>query len=501
MEFQQLERLRGFLQELRDVHTASLSRYFHLDLNGFAHRLDRKKFSIASTATSVMSLVAAAEWNNSGPWKDGTENIAKSIVTARWKSGNLPEGNIFSSAFALESLSVLEEESGQKLNLDVQENAKLDTALKKLSKSLQGKEKGAAKLAEYPPNAYLTQLVVRVLKRYKQLSEPSQDAVREWASREITRQITLLLTEAKTSDIYSLAYSAILLAGVSDPSTTSPDDARILRTAVDKIFSAQRKDGSWPSSRPLFHYPDVGSAYCYEYEMLVQLLRQSTGNSTLRTALLEHLEQISNAAYALESTSFDLGGRARGWASGHHPQLKGPESWSTASVFHFAHELDRLVAEAVRTELFRYVNQEYHPPLEPRSNFNEFAPGFLDCNIDVPGQDSRSLRTVLLDRFVKPIVESAKDVAQGRPFSDKAKISAIFFGPPGTSKTKLTKYIADFLQWPRLVIDPSHLVRMGMDLIQAEANKLFEMIGAAERIVVLFDEFDEIVRERRSENR
>jgi len=39
-----------------------------------------------------------------------------------------------------------------------------------------------------------------------------------------------------------------------------------------------------------------------------------------------------------------------------------------------------------------------------------------------------------------------------------------------------------------------------MDLLQAEANTLFDMITAAERIVVLFDEFDEIVRERESEN-
>jgi hypothetical protein len=275
----------------------------------------------------------------------------------------LPEGNIFSSAFALESLSVLEEENAGEFLWSDEERAKLNTGLRSLRGSLRKKEKGAAKLAEYPPNAYLTQLVVRVLKRYGPLNEESQDAVREWASREITRQITLLLTEAKTSDIYSLAYSTILLASVSDTSTTTPDDVSIMRTAVDKIFSTQRKDGSLPPSRPLFHYPDVGSAYCYEYEMLVQLLAQSSKNSTLQNALLDHLEDLSKAAYALERTGFDLGGRARGWASGHHPQLKGPESWSTASVFHFAYALDRLVAEAVRIELFRYVDQEYYPPL------------------------------------------------------------------------------------------------------------------------------------------
>jgi SpoVK/Ycf46/Vps4 family AAA+-type ATPase len=49
-----------------------------------------------------------------------------------------------------------------------------------------------------------------------------------------------------------------------------------------------------------------------------------------------------------------------------------------------------------------------------------------------------------------------------------------------------------------LKIDPSHLVREGMDRIQAEANTLFEMLSVVERIVVLFDEFDEMVRDRSS---
>jgi SpoVK/Ycf46/Vps4 family AAA+-type ATPase len=35
-----------------------------------------------------------------------------------------------------------------------------------------------------------------------------------------------------------------------------------------------------------------------------------------------------------------------------------------------------------------------------------------------------------------------------------------------------------------------------MDSVQAEANTLFSMLAAAERLIVLFDEFDEMVRER-----
>jgi SpoVK/Ycf46/Vps4 family AAA+-type ATPase len=58
--------------------------------------------------------------------------------------------------------------------------------------------------------------------------------------------------------------------------------------------------------------------------------------------------------------------------------------------------------------------------------------------------------------------------------------------------------VAKFLGWPHLAVDPSLLLRNGMDGIQAEANTIFRMLEETERVVVLFDEFDELVRERGS---
>jgi len=391
--------------------------------------------------------------------------------------------------------------------LDPSDQQTVDDAELLLKRSLNSrKHPGAIAIKEYPPTAYVTQLVTRVLDRRKALSADLRTLVRTWAVREVTRQIALYTSEEQVADSYSLAYAAILIASLSRPSASdashvavqqlTPEEAALLHAAMDLLFSKQLPDGSWRPSRPLFHYPREGNAYCYEYEMLVQLLSEWT----LQSSLLRHLGKLALAAYRLKDRTFLLPSGAFAWASGHHPQDPGPESWATASVFHYAHVLDRLVAEAVRREVFRYVNQEYHPPLEPRSDPADFAPDFLDSTITVPNQQPQSLREILFNRFLKPVADSAANVTRGLPFSQNASISAIFFGPPGTSKTKLTEYIADYLRWPRLVIDPSHLVRKGMDLIQAEANTLFDMIAAAERIVVLFDEFDEIVRERSSEN-
>jgi SpoVK/Ycf46/Vps4 family AAA+-type ATPase len=121
----------------------------------------------------------------------------------------------------------------------------------------------------------------------------------------------------------------------------------------------------------------------------------------------------------------------------------------------------------------------------------------LDSKLSVKGKE-RFLKDFLLEDFVKPLADQAGNISNGGKFKKGTAISAIFHGPPGTSKTELSKKIAEFLGWPLLTIDPSHLLRNGMDGIQAEANAIFRRLAETERVVVLLDEFDEFVRERGS---
>jgi len=147
--------------------------------------------------------------------------------------------------------------------------------------------------------------------------------------------------------------------------------------------------------------------------------------------------------------------------------------------------LDRLLAEAVRRQLFRYLDLPFPEPAA-RDNDATFAKGFLDSPIEVQG-NPRSLKGYLWEQFVKPISDEADAIAEGRQFKKGTPRSAIFFGPPGTSKTELSKEIARFIGRPHLAVDPSFLLRNGMDGIQAEANTIFRMLEETEGAVVLFD--------------
>jgi hypothetical protein len=483
LKFSRLESLRLLVRQIQQDQESSIA-YFAYD-NGYQHYKGKNKVSVSSTATCVLSLVATSSWNAN---KEDTRALLEGLI-AKKKSAGLPDNNPFTIAWILEAVSVLQ---GRHENFGLDTTTRLAEMEEILQKAvLDGN--GGVFIDTYPPSAYLTQLVVRALRRRSKLTEDLQKKARDWAWTQLTYQLALIQAKSKTADAFAVAYLIMLVSSLTPRSEATPEQTQIQRDGLRTFFECQLKDGTWPLSRPLFHYEKFGNAYCYEYEMLTQLL----GEGELQDLLMEYLPGLSSAAESLSNTVYRLEPGVRAWASGHHPQLQGPESWTTASVYHFAHMLDRLLAEAVRREVFRYLETPLPRPTAAETGKADFAKTFLDSNLTVKGKEY-SLREYLWTNFVGPLSEDAKNMVEGHPLKKETPRSAIFFGPPGTSKTELSKEIANFLGWPQLAIDPSHLLRHGMDGMQAEANTIFRMLEETERVVVLFDEFDELVRERGS---
>ena len=500
MEFGELVSLRSFLSGIKQHQAPSLIKYYKKASGGFAHLLNTSSpaganadpsdgFSKSSTATCVLSLVATGNWRLEH-FESSTDKLIRSIVELpadKWKTKGLPARNPFTTSFLLEAVTVLASRASNDV-CKMTQGGRIEEGEEDLDQALAD---GCVRLDQYPPSAYLTQLAVRVLLRRDALKTDRVQEVNAWSWSEIHRQIALIAADSKSADLFQLVYAIMIATALEDPSKLTPDRNLMLTHALDLFFDGQQDDGSWPRSQPLFHYPGLGSAYCYEYEMLVQLLE----HERLFHKLLGYLDRLRLSAEALEASSFRLNGDGLGWSSGHHPQVPGPESWSTASAFHFVHALDRLLAEGIRRALFDEVGRVYSAPRRPKSDYEEFGPDLLDAEIKYGGQP-RSLKETIFEHFVEPISRQDDRVAEGGVLNEATAMSAILFGPPGTSKTQLATLIADFLGWPLLSVDPSHFVREGFDRALARASNFFAMLSVTERIVVLVDEIDEMVRER-----
>jgi hypothetical protein len=531
MKFEALAAFQRRLRDIKRIQSKSLASYFVEASStgqgvGFRHLWDevlpsdqtKKAYSGASTATCIVSLTSTGDWwyeteelAEGKRWSSHTSAIVSEFCEKppkEWDSAGLGKGNPFTVAFTLEALKELvvdrpelssELKQSAFVRIREAETLLLDTLRKERGNPRseeQFAEPGAAHINFYPPTSFLTQLVIRSLgSETFRADNLLREQVEGWCRRQIEHELALHGAPASARDPLALAYSVTAFVSVVDPGKLSPADVGLVGRAVEYFFGAQLQDGSWPRSKPLHHYPHFGNAYCYEYETLAQMLRQSL----LEDILLTKIDCLRKSALALDRTANKIRVDAKAWSSGHHPHVPGAESWSTASVFQFVHQLDRLLAEAIRRSTFSHVGSVYTKPNEQRSPSDKFDPkDFLDSRFQLEAKDA-SLRETVQDYLLQPILRDVLHIKRGQRLPKKTNISAILFGPPGTSKTKLAAHIAEHLGWPRLDIDPSHLFKSGLEQIQSESNRLFNMLAALERTVVFFDEFDEMTRERTSE--
>lgn len=163
----------------------------------------------------------------------------------------------------------------------------------------------------YPPSGYLTQLVVRALLDRKKLPVSLADKAKEWAWSDLAKQLGLIQAKSKSQDAFTVAYLLILVTMLTPESAISSERSSIQRAALKTFFDCQFSDGTWPLSRPpLFHYLEIGNAYCYEYEMLTQLLQQQD----LKGLLIGHLPQINLSVEAVANGGYRIKTVIRAWS-------------------------------------------------------------------------------------------------------------------------------------------------------------------------------------------
>ena len=109
----------------------------------------------------------------------------------------------------------------------------------------------------------------------------------------------------------------------------------------------------------------------------------------------------------------------------------------------------------------------------------------------------------LYTMFVNPVLMSCdREVLEPdkEPIRVHQARSAILFGPPGTSKTTLCGAVARSIGWDYIELHASHFVADGLQNVQKRADDIFRRLMEIDRTVVLFDEIDELVRERQDEH-
>jgi adenylate kinase family enzyme len=371
----------------------------------------------------------------------------------------------------------------------------------------------------YPPNAFHTYWTLKILDlmkakpeykaEYERLSDPKAldlnrkcDGMVLWARQQLGTQLGLHSTSPQSSvlDSDQLAWSLAIFLAFDKTLTMNLENRDFLKQAFKCLFSTQA-DGTWRHYRPLFHYKKAGNAYCYVFETFAVLLQCALEERAEAEMLRELLKPYCNNLMELwryaDSTKIPIsrapGGKEIGWCSGHRTNVTEPESWATASVFSYAQALRRLVGIWCREEVL--ANRK-----APRTRQRpDDAAKHMAALGDTWRVDEGPVSERLWSMFVNPArMHECNDKLEpdSQPIQKNHARSAILFGPPGTGKTTLVRSLADLIEWDYVEIHASHFVAEGLPEVQKTADKIFKQLSELDHTVVLFDEIDELVRER-----
>jgi len=372
----------------------------------------------------------------------------------------------------------------------------------------------------YPPNAFHTYWFLSILEILDQRSTSLHfkstlldleraKQMQLWARSVAGRQISLHSADSPTLDSDQLAWSLAIFIRFGEDFESNLADQDFIRQGLSALFSKQTKAGIWAHGRPLFHYKYSGNAYCYIYEtftvLLKSVLHREKEGKFLRSSLRPYYDNLKRLwNYALETQiplehdneKLSAGIRLIGWSSGHRVEDRRAESWATASVFSYAQALRRLIGIWTREEAFVDLSQ--------KSTFVT-AKKAIEMIVDrgatwtLPPSLTATVAEQLMTSFVNPVRRRGSYQTlepDEAPIGEEQARSAILFGPPGTSKSNLARAVAGSIGWKYVELHASHFVAEGLPAVQRTADDLFQRLMELDHTVVLFDEIDELVRER-----
>lgn len=364
----------------------------------------------------------------------------------------------------------------------------------------------------YPPHSFHTYWAIVCLNEIqrRQLFTIPKEMARNrqlaelWTERTLAAETALASAGSDRADANQLAWAlATQFLSPIDPQTSESARLDLYRAGLKAFFSQQLPSGGWGLYQPLFHFPRAGNAYCYTFETLTHLLRPALHRDrgkVYRELFEPYLGDLVKAWHLARDTALPLEQNLVGWCSGHHPFRKSAEAWATAEVLAYLQCLRRLLgirSGEAASEVLGVGRPRWPTPQGARGVLEERGQTWA-----ARGQWTVAMRLSAL--FLHPLdsrPQESDELDPDLPLIQASQArSAILFGPPGTSKTTVVEALAGALGWRFVEIHASDFLTGGMAVVSARADELFASLMELDHCVVLFDEIDELLRERQGES-
>jgi hypothetical protein len=447
--------------------------------------------------------------------KSASDIFKQAVVKANWGSSGLEDGNAFTTAIVVrtagfmvqaEVLPAKEVQGLKHAYFEGNEHVARKT-LKQIVQFKANRGEDSFAVLKYPPKStHAYWFIDGAIGTRVTLRKATWEKIASWASNEFHRQLIYVSAENDAlMDPPSLAMAACLISRIrrlSDENRELASLSRMLPSLVElefgieQVFARQSESGIWHRYFPLFHFPKGGGAadYCFSFEFLEAVLTEF-GTFVLRSPeLLERVKRVIRwcDTHELEFTD-GTGKKYRGWNSGGEVRNLASgksESWATASVHMFLTQLDRRISDLLDELVLKGFGIDRRAVTESSNKFERM----IDADLRFLGERPTTLKKVIEEEILKKAKALTAEglIREGLPVPR----SVLLFGPPGTSKSRLAKAMAEYLGWPLVTITPSEFLGKGVEHVHAQVDEKFRNLMDLRRALVFFDEMDALAQSR-----
>ena len=394
-------------------------------------------------------------------------------------------------------------------HLDLRHGPDLAAWVRRLSTQLERQLlRGGARLSSSgPPHPFITFYALRAVEAARHVAGNEQGrsrvtnaveaVLRTQAHHDVLHQLGLQDAKDAEFDPASLVGAVALLHRFA-----SMSGRKLILRGLEVLAGSQGDDGSWGSriligNRQRIYIPSLELAV-----ILANIALADVADKSPTLAQLAHPILVKSLAF-LES-DYREGIDSAGWANDQARQLDVVKFWSTALALQLlirAKRVERKLSQHRTSRRYPVEFPERHrrewlrwPDLagpislvRSRQDEGDRAQKVL-AGVSDPSA-SRVISTAVWDEVVSPVLSNLFI----RPESSS---SLLLFGPPGTRKNSLVQRIATALDWPLLTLSPPDFLHDGIERFEATAARIFDDLLALRRVVVLFDECEELFRRR-----
>lgn len=270
-----------------------------------------------------------------------------------------------------------------------------------------------------------------------------------------------------------------------------------IRSVLSALDKAQQNVASWRPVNPLFASKQGLVFMPLSVEVANSLLRSHNilqSSNQCADLLHEFSRMLSRYCHWLRAHKVefkDAEATLYGWESEHIGSKGKIDLWQTSEITLFLMSFSIMLERQIRVDsLLASGLSVYSPPQgEITVKAWDEKKNEKEPLIDLASASKYSIYDRIKDDFIQPRIQKEK----------KPCYSFLLYGPPGTGKTALAKDIADVLQYNLITVTPSDFIAGGESEVESRAKAIFKCLELQKNAVILFDEIDQFLLDRDSE--